>query len=155
VLALQAPVATELREVIAIKMAANELERVGDLSRNIAKGAIRVAEEDPIPIPAGLRDLASAVRDALRLALDAFGRGDPELAQSVLDRDDAIDEDEDHLIQDMLRIVRENPERAYQNIDVILVAKHLERVADHATNIAEHAIFMKEARNVKHARKLS
>jgi phosphate transport system protein len=154
-LALQAPVAEDLREVLAIKMIATDLERVGDLARNIAKSARRLAAQEPIPYPATLTSLARSSQRAVRQALDAFSRGDADLAHAVLDDDDAIDSVEDEVIRSMMRQLEAHPEAASQEVDIILVAKNLERVADHATNIAEDVILVAEARNVKHASKLA
>jgi phosphate transport system protein len=155
-LALQAPVAEDLREVLAIKMIATDLERVGDLARNVAKSARRLSSHaSPLPLPATLTTLSRAAQGALRRSLDAFGRTDPDLARAVLDEDDAIDAQQDEVVQTMLRELESHPEAASQEVDVILLAKHLERVADHATNIAEDVILVAEARNVKHAAKLA
>jgi phosphate transport system protein len=154
-LALQAPVAEDLREVMAIKTIATDLERVGDLARNIAKSARRLAaHDDPLSLPATLTSLSRSSQGALRRSLDAFSRTDADLARAVLDGDDAIDAQQDEVVQTMLHRLGEHPESASQEVDVILVAKHLERVADHATNIAEDVILVVEARNVKHAAKL-
>jgi phosphate transport system protein len=154
-LALQAPVAEDLREVLAVKMIAADLERVGDLARNIAKSAARLASHPPVSPPAALIALARSSQRVLRRSLDAVSRTDAELARSVLGEDDAIDEAEDEVIRTMLRTLERQPAAASQEVDLILVAKHLERVADHATNIAEDVILVAEARNVKHAAKLA
>jgi phosphate transport system protein len=155
-LALQAPVAEDLREVLAIKMIATDLERVGDLARNIAKGARRMSAQTPqVPLPATLTTLARGAQAALRRSLDAFGRVDPELARAVMDEDDAIDAQQDEVVESMIRELDSRPAAASQQVDIILLAKHLERVADHATNIAEDVILVAEARNVKHAAKLA
>jgi phosphate transport system protein len=153
-LALQAPVAEDLREVMAIKMIATDLERVGDLARNIAKSARRLAVGEEVP-PASLSTLARSAQRVLRQSIDAFSRTNAELAREVLDEDDAIDRVQDEVVQHMLRELERRPEAASQEVDIILVAKNLERVADHATNIAEDVILVVEARNVKHATKLS
>ncbi|HEY5657081.1 MAG TPA: phosphate signaling complex protein PhoU [Myxococcota bacterium] len=153
-LALQAPVAEDLREVLAIKMIAGDLERVGDLARNIAKSARRLAPHADFACPAALESLAHAAQRALRQAVDAFSRNDAGLARSILDGDDAIDAVQDALVRDMLGQLEAHPDAASQEVDVIMVAKNLERVADHATNIAEDVILVVEARNVKHAAKL-
>lgn len=154
-LALQAPVAEDLREVMAIKMITTDLERVGDLARNIAKSGRRLAAHDTaISLPATLTTLSRAAQASLRSALDAFSRNDADLARSVLDGDDAIDAQQDEVVLSMVRELEEHPEAASQQVDIILLAKHLERVADHATNIAEDVIMVVEARNVKHASKL-
>jgi phosphate transport system protein len=155
-LALQAPVAEDLREVLAIKMIATDLERVGDLARNIAKSARRMASHSPpTPLPATLTTLSRAAQAALRRSLDAFSRVDPELARAVMDEDDGIDAQQDEVVETMIRELASRPEGASQQVDIILLAKHLERVADHATNIAEDVILVAEARNVKHAAKLA
>jgi len=154
-LALQAPVAEDLREVLAIKMIATDLERVGDLARNIAKGARRLAEKPELAFPATLTTLSRSSQAALRRSLDAFGRNDPELARRVLGEDDEIDEQHDEVIRTLVRRLEEESGGVSQYVDAIQLAKHLERVADHATNIAEDVILVAEARNVKHAAKLA
>jgi phosphate transport system protein len=154
-LALQAPVAGDLREVVAIKMIANDLERIGDLARNIAKSGARLAGQPRIPIDPTLTVLASDSQKILQQALDSFSRADPAAARSVLDDDDRIDAEEDAVISTTLRGIPERPSTASEAVDVILIAKNLERVADHATNIAEDVILISEARNVKHASKLA
>jgi phosphate transport system protein len=155
-LALQAPVAEDLREVLAIKMIATDLERVGDLARNIAKSARRMSSQTPpVPLPATLTTLSRAAQAALRRSLDAFSRVDPELARAVMDEDDAIDAQQDEVVQSMVRELASRSDGSSQLVDIILLAKNLERVADHATNIAEDVILVAEARNVKHAAKLA
>jgi len=155
VLALQAPVASDLREVVAIKMIATDLERVGDLARNIAKSATRLSLHTDVVLPGSLVHLAERAGTALRQALNAFSECDAEAARAVLDADDAIDVAEDEVIREALEWIAGNPDQASPGVDLILVAKNLERVGDHATNIAEDVILMAEARNVKHAAKLS
>ena len=154
-LATQAPVADDLRQVIAIKMMASDLERVGDLSRNIAKSALRLAERSRIGVPPRLRDLAEEARRQLRLALDSFSDRDAAKASEVLNREDSVDADQDQVIRKALEEIAAHPELSSQEVDYILVAKNLERVGDHATNIAEDVILAATARNVKHAGKLS
>lgn len=154
-LALQAPVAEDLRQVIAIKMMATDLERVGDLSRNIAKSALRLAEKPAHPIPPKLQDVADAARRLLKLALDSYADADAAKARSVLEMDDRIDDDQERVVRDAIQEIGNHPEMTSQEVDLILIAKNLERVADHATNIAEDVILATEAKNVKHAAKLA
>jgi phosphate transport system protein len=153
-LALQAPVAEDLRQVIAIKMMATDLERVGDLARNIAKSALRLAEKPPLPLPPKLQEVADGARRLLRLALDSFVDADPAKAQAVLEADDRVDDDQERVVRDAIIEIGAHPELTSQEVDLILIAKNLERVADHATNIAEDTILATQARNVKHAQKL-
>ena len=153
-LALQAPVAVDLRRVLAAKQIATDLERVGDLARNIAKCAARLADRSPVPLPPSLESLALHAKQMLRGAFDAFVERDPNRARKLLRDDDQVDEDEDRVVREALREIREHPDASPQEIDLILVAKHLERVADHATNVAESVILLVEGKNVKHAEKL-
>jgi phosphate transport system protein len=155
ILATQAPVADDLRNVVAGKMVATDLERIGDLARNIAKSAERLALRESIAIPPKLRALADEAQRILRRALDAFAEHDPKRAALVLDDDDQVDADEDAVIRAALEEIASHPEFTAQEVDFILIAKNLERVADHATNIAEGVILAAQARNVKHASKLN
>jgi phosphate transport system protein len=153
-LALQAPVADDLRRVIAAKMIATDLERVGDLSRNIAKSALRLAERSRTPMPPILIQLAASAQGMLRRALNAYSQGDAATARAVLNADDSIDLAQDEVVRNALEEIAAHPDLASVCVDVILIAKNLERVGDHATNIAEDVILVTEARNVKHAEKL-
>ena len=154
-LALQAPVAQDLREVIAIKTAATDLERVGDLARNIAKSAIHLSECQPASPPLLLKNLAGESQRVLKNALLSFSDHDPKVAREVLAADDQIDAHEDETIQLAMQEIRNNPEHVDQWVDFIMIAKNLERVGDHATNIAEDVILVVESLNLKHAAKLS
>jgi phosphate transport system protein len=154
-LALQAPVADDLRRLLAAKDIGTDLERVGDLARNIAKSAARLADRAPVSFPPHLEALAVECQAILRDALDALVHRDAERARKLLAEDDRIDDDQDRVIREALDAMREHPDLYQQEVDLILVAKNLERVADHATNIAESVIMIVEARNVKHADKLA
>jgi phosphate transport system protein len=154
-LALQAPVADDLRRLLAAYDIATDLERVGDIARNIAKSAARMAERPPVPLPGPFEVLASQCQGMLRDALDAFVQRDAERAVRLLAQDEEVDDEQDQVIRGALAQIHEHPDRFSQEIDLILVAKNLERVADHATNIAESVILIVEGRNVKHADKLA
>jgi phosphate transport system protein len=153
-LALHQPVADDLRRILAVRTMASDLERVGDLARNIAKSAERLASRPEIPLPPRLEDLADQTSRALGAALDSFSHQDATRARSVIDSDDTIDEAEDRLVQEVIADTGIHPEWAAQEVDLVLIAKNLERVADHATNLAEEVIFLAEARIVRHAAKL-
>lgn len=154
ILATQAPVADDLRSVIAAKMIATDLERVGDLARNIAKGALRLAGHPDVAIPPRLRSLGDEVQRVLHRALDSFADGDAAVATMVLEQDDQVDADQDVVIRETIEEITGHPDLVSQGVDFIQIAKSLERVADHATNIAEDVILVTQARNVKHAAKL-
>lgn len=154
-LALQAPVADDLRRLLAAYDIATDLERVGDIARNIAKSAARMAERPPVPLPGPFEVLASQCQGMLRDALDAFVQRDAERAVRLLAQDEEVDDEQDQVIRGALAQIHEHPDQFSQEIDLILVAKNLERVADHATNIAESVILIVEGRNVKHADKLA
>jgi len=154
-LALQAPKAGDLRNVVAIKMIATDLERVGDIARNVAKSAARLAGREATMLPAMLGRLATTSQQALRSALDSFASGDPDAARAVLEQDDRIDSLQDEAVAAALAEIPKRPDLAPVHVDIIQIAKNLERVGDHATNIAEDVILVAEARNVKHAEKLA
>jgi phosphate transport system protein len=154
-IALQAPVADDLRRLLAAYDMGTDLERVGDLARNIAKSAARMAERPPISLPGSLETLAAQCQAMLRDALDAFVQRDALQARQLLERDQQVDDGQDEVIREALGEIDSRPEVSAQEIDLILVAKNLERVADHATNIAESVILIVEGQNVKHAEKLA
>ncbi len=154
-LALQAPVAEELRQVIGIKTMATDLERIGDLSRNSGQSAIRLFQRADVPLPPGLAERGEAAQRQLRMALDCFSTKDSAKARVVLDGDDRLDELEDRLVREAIATIETDPANASQRVDLILIAENLERVGDHATNIAEDVILVAEAENVKHAEKLA
>lgn len=155
ILALDAPVAADLRHVIAIKSIATDLERIGDIARNIAGCARRLAQHAPVAFGEELDRLAINSRTALQNAIRAFRELDVALARAVLGSDDTIDELEGRIIRGAIARLASTPEHTEQEIDLIFITKDLERVGDHATNIAEEVILAAEAKNLKHAAKLA
>jgi len=153
-LALRSPVAQDLRLVIAVKSMATDLERVGDLARNIARSGERLAERPVTDLPARLAKLEREATNLLRASLDAFRDNDANAARIVIAGDDVVDAMQDQLVREMVAHIGQHPTMASQAVDVILIAESLERIGDHATNIAEDVILVAEARNVKHAEKL-
>jgi len=153
-LALQSPVANDLRRILAVRAMVSDLERVGDLARNIAKSAVRLAHRSALPLPPGLEELADQTTRALCDALDSFADSDAAKARAVIEADDAVDAAEDALIRAIIAEAAAHPDWTPQEVDLILIAKNLERVGDHATNIAEEVIFLAEARIVRHHAKL-
>ena len=155
VLALRAPVAIDLRQVIAINTMATDLERVGDLARNIAGCARRLCEREQVAAPAELKALAEACQRALSESLGAFADLDVARARSVLAADNEIDSIESEVVRGAIARIQADPATSSQQIDLMFIARNLERVGDHATNIAEHVVLAAESKNLKHREKLS
>ena len=150
-LALQQPVATDLRLILAAQKINNDLERIGDHAVNIAESALQYASQSPITRPLDIPRMATITKTMLREAIDAFIHGDSRLARNVLKNDDEIDDLNRKTIDELVEVIRENPGTLLeQALDLIRVSRNLERVADLATNIAEEVIFITDARVVKH-----
>lgn len=150
VLALRAPVAIDLRQVLAINTMATDLERIGDLARNIAGCASRLCEREPVSPPAELRALAEASQRALAESLGAFADLDAARARAVLSADDEIDAVESAIVRGAIARIQADPTASGQQIDLMFIARSLERVGDHATNLAEHVVFMVRGEVVRH-----
>ena len=148
ILALHQPVAVDLRFIIAVLKINNDLERIGDEAVNIAERSLRVS---PLPgEPVDFAPLCRLVQEALRSSLDALVRLDAPLAHKVRNSDDAIDEMVHGLFARLKEEVKKHPEQTDQLIEYMRVSRHLERIADHATNIAEDVIYMIEGSIVRH-----
>ena len=155
VLALQAPVAHDLRQTIAIKTAAVDQERVGDLARDIAESTLYLSDKADVSFPPTLERLAEESQRILSNALIAFADNDPDKARTVLAAEDRIDDDEALALKETMNQFRNEPDMLETAIKICLVIKSLERIGDHATNIAEDVIMMAESVNLKHYEKLS
>ncbi|SMO46370.1 phosphate uptake regulator, PhoU [Balnearium lithotrophicum] len=150
ILALYSPEAADLRLVVSILKSIVDLERIGDLARDICETAIRLSEVPPIKPYVDLPRMLKIVSDMLKDSVMSLLRGDVELAKDVIDRDDIVDSFYERLFDELVEISRKNPESAAVAVRLILVIKSLERVGDHATNIAEYAIYYKTGDVVKH-----
>ncbi|ADU96656.1 phosphate signaling complex protein PhoU [Thermovibrio ammonificans] len=150
ILALYAPEATDLRFVVSILKSIVDLERVGDLARDICETAIYLSEVPPIKPYVDLPRMLKIVTEMLKNAVMSLLRGDEELAREVIDKDDIVDSFYERLFEELVEISKQNPENAAIAVRLILVVKSLERVGDHATNIAEYAIYYKTGDVVKH-----
>jgi len=150
ILALQHPVAADLRLVVMCSKIAGELERIGDQAVNICQNTadlLRYPELKPlIDIPL----MADIARTMLRESLDAFVRQDPALAQKVLDDDDKVDAFKNQIFRELLTYMMSEPGTIPRALDLILISRNLERVGDHSTNIAEEAIYAAQGRDVRH-----
>jgi phosphate transport system protein len=145
VLALFEPLASDLRRVVTILRVNRELERIGDLAARIAKRAKKLARQpEPVPIPEHLEDLAEAAILSVRGALESFTSGDANSGRSVIADDDRLDDHRRSVRSELKRAIRNDAERLDQWLQLMDVARHLERVGDHATAIAKSAIYMKE-----------
>ena len=149
-LALHQPMATDLRSIVAAVKINTDLERVGDLAVNIAEAAKRYASHPPIKRLIDIPTMGTLAQAMLRDALDAFVRRDAALAQHVLDEDDKLDDLKSQVFRELLTYMLSDPATIEPALDLILVSRHLERIGDHATNIAEDVIFMVSALDVRH-----
>jgi len=150
ILALYSPEATDLRFVVSILKSIVDLERVGDLARDICETAIHLSKYPPIKPYVDLPRMLTIVSDMLKDSIMALLRGDVELAKEVIDKDDIVDSFYERLFEELTDIATKNPENGAIAVRLILVVKALERVGDHATNIAEYAIYYKTGDVVKH-----
>ena len=148
--ALQQPVAVDLRLLIGALKINNDLERIGDHAVNIAEGAERLAGQRPFKPFIDIPYMAEVAMSMLKQSLDAFVNRDADLAKRVIKKDDILDEKNVSIIRELLTYIAEYPTLTTYCIELISVAKNLERVGDLATNICEDTIFMAEARWVKH-----
>jgi phosphate transport system protein len=149
-LALYQPMAVDLRAIVAAVKINTDLERVGDLAINIAEAAQRYVGHPPVKRLIDIPRMANIAQSMLRDALDAFVRRDTALAQNVLNEDDALDSLKTQIFRELLTYMLADPGTIEPALDLILVSRHLERIGDHATNVAEDVIFMVSARDVRH-----
>ena len=150
VLALYQPVAADLRFIIATLKINNDLERVGDLAVNIAKKSAKLIVHDALSAPVDIHDIAATARRMLRESLDALVGMDSALARKVMVSDDAVD----RLNSELRRRIKDEIRRTPERLDTLLlwlnICRHIERVADQATNIAEDVIYLVDGDIVRH-----
>jgi phosphate transport system protein len=151
ILALYQPVAGDLRFVAAVIKINSELERIGDLAENIAKRALDLLDEYPVPAPATVAVMAERTGTILERALDALVRQDAVTAREVLVADHEIDALYRQLLEELKSILRDDPEHLDAIVLLFSVARYLERLADHATNIAEDVLYMVEGEIQRHS----
>ena len=149
-LALHQPMATDLRAIVAAVKINTDLERVGDLAVNIAEAGKRYITHAPVKQLIDIPKMGDIAQAMLRDALDAFVRRDTSLAQQVLNEDDRLDSLKTQVFRDLLTYMLKDQGTVEPAIDLILVSRHLERIGDHATNIAEDVIFLVSALDVRH-----
>lgn len=149
-LALQQPLARDLRFITMAMKISNDLERVGDHAVNIAQEALELIDAPPFPALPEIEEMVRLASAMLRDALDAFVRSDVDLAEGLGPRDDRVDELHNNVFRIVLTHMMEDPRRIGAGMDLILISRNVERIADLATNIGEDVVFMVEGRTIKH-----
>jgi phosphate transport system protein len=149
-LALHQPAARDLRLITTALKITTDLERIGDLAGHIAERALELAREPPVKPYVDLPRMAEISRDMVHRSLDAFVREDADLALGVLPSDDAIDHLHEQLFRELLSFMMEDPHLISRAMRLLFVSKSLERIGDHATNIAEMVIFMVKGESIRH-----
>jgi phosphate transport system protein len=149
-LAMQQPMAIDLRFILAVVKINADLERVGDQAVNIAERVMDIVDLPSVTLPVDIPRMASAVEAMVQRSLESFIDGKAELAQAVLEMDNVVDRMRDEAFITLVRAMNENPALTRQALDSLLIARNLERVADHATNIAEDVIFWVQGTDIRH-----
>ncbi len=149
-LALQQPMAVDLRFILSASRINNDLERIGDQAVNIAQAALRILRHPQVKPYVDLPRMSALAEGMVRDSLNALVQRDAELARSVLVRDDEVDRLRDQIFRELLSYMMENSAVIFSAFELILVAKNLERIGDHATNIAEDVIYMVAGRDIRH-----
>jgi phosphate transport system protein len=149
-LALMQPMATDLRFITSAMKIITDLERMGDQAVNIAERAISLNQEPQLKPYIDIPRMAEIAQSMVKDVLDAFVNRDSKLARSVCERDDLVDGLNDQVVRELLTYMMSDPKTIPRAVDLIIVARCLERIADHATNVAEDVIFMVDALIIKH-----
>jgi len=149
-LALQAPMAADLRFLLAVSRINGDLERIGDQAVNISHSAMRIMRHPQVRPYVDFPRMSEIAEAMVRDSLDALVRGDQALANTVLQRDDQVDRLRDQIFHELLTYMMENSALIFAAFELVMVAKNLERIGDHATNIAEDVIYFVAGRDVRH-----
>lgn len=152
VIAKRQPTASDLRLVLGISKIVTDLERAGDEAKKIAKGVRRIYEAGHLPAQygIGIRHLAEAALNLVRQSLDAFARLDVPLAQEVIKADSDVDTEFKSIIRQLITHMMEDPRTITTSIEIISIARAIERIGDHAKNVAEQVVFIVEGRDIRH-----
>jgi phosphate transport system protein len=153
-LAMQQPMAIDLRFVVAVLKINADLERVGDQAVNIAQRTLDLLNVSPLDVPVDIGRMASTVSTMVRRALESFLSAHAEVAEAILEMDNIVDRMKDDAFVTLVQKMKADPAQAQQYLDVLLITRQLERVADHATNIAEDVIFWVRGADVRHGAQL-
>ena len=154
ILARRQPVASDLRFITMALKLVTDLERIGDLGVNISERVVELNAEPPLKPYVDLPNMANEVQGMLREALDAFVAGDPERAHAVIERDTNIDAYYSQIFRELLTYMMEDAHNIFRATRLQSIAKYLERIGDHATNVAEMVVFMVKGMDIRHTGKL-
>jgi phosphate transport system protein len=146
----KAPLATDLRLVTAAIKISHNLERIGDEAKKIARHAVELSRQPPLKIQLDIPCMATLTLEMLKLSLDAFSHRDPVAARALIPRDKEVDLLNKQIHQMLTQYMIEHPDAIRRCLDWMVVSKSLERIADHATNIAEDVVYLCEARDIRH-----
>ena len=152
IIALRQPAASDLRLITTAVKIVTDLERVGDLAVNIAERAVDLNKSEAMPIYDDLPRLAQLAQTQLKNALESFVKGDVAQAEQVLKSDDFLDALFVKLLNDLLQLMMEDSKTIRRATSLLFVAKHLERIGDHATNVAEMTIYLVKGTDIRHPR---
>ena len=155
ILALHQPVAVDLRRITSVLKISAELERVADLAVNISERAQGLASFPEVVIPDKLHEMATISLEMLHHSIDAFVELDGALARKVCGSDDYVDKLNREIITDLIELMRHNPSLIEPAVQLFSASRHVERIADHATNIAEDVVYLVEGAIIRHKRSLS
>lgn len=149
-LALRQPLAIDLRFITSSIKITNNLERMGDLAVNIAERVIPLSQEPQLKPLIDIPRMATITQTMVKDSIDAFVNRDTELARSVYERDSTVDALNDQIFRELLTYMMQDPGNITRAVHLVLISRHLERIADHSTNIAEEVVYIVKAKVVKH-----
>lgn len=148
--ALRQPMASDLRLITSSMRIAVELERIGDLAVNIAERSLELLKQPPLKPLIDIPRMTEIAQQMVKDAIDAFVNKNDKLAKSVCERDDEVDDLNDQIFRELLTYMMQDPKTIEKAVELILVGRHLERIADHATNIGEDVIYFVKGKTIKH-----
>jgi phosphate transport system protein len=149
-LALHQPVAVDLRRIAAALKINTDLERMADLAEDIAERALHLAGLPVVPVPEALQRMTDLTTTMVRQSLDAFVNLDPRLARRVCRLDDEVDRYNNEIIKELIGMMQQSPAKVEAGLSLFSATRHLERIADHATNIAEDVVYLVEGNIIRH-----
>jgi phosphate transport system protein len=152
ILALRQPVATDLRFVMTVLKLVTDFERIGDLAKNVCERVVELAEARPLVPDAKIVEMMETAREMVALAVRAFVERDARAARSVLERDDRLDAMYHEQLREQLVRMKDDPATIFEATRLQSIAKYIERIGDHATNVAEMVVFMVEGEDIRHSR---